>query len=188
MITKTQTIGAEELLKMPDDGFRYELLKGELKKMPPSGEEHGRITINFTTPLDQHVKANRLGVVYAAETGFLVSSNPDTVLAPDTAFISQKRFEEVGKVKGYWPGAPDLVVKVISPNDTYSEVEEKALQWLNAGARMVVVVDPRKRTVTVYRSLTDITILTEEETLDGGDVVPGWRMPVGDLFTYFANC
>jgi Uma2 family endonuclease len=167
---------------MPDDGFRYELVKGELKKMSPSGYNHGRIAINATTPLDGHVRANDLGVVCAAETGFILSSDPDTVLAPDVAFVSRRRIEEVGEVEGYWPGAPDMVVEVISSSDTYTEVEEKVIQWLSAGVRMVLVVDPRKRTVTVYRSLTDITILTEGETIDGGDVVPGWKMPVDDLF------
>lgn len=182
MTTQIQTITAEDLLRMPDDGFRYELVRGELRKMAPAGHKHGRIIINLTTPLDQHVRANSLGAVYAAETGFLLSSNPDTVRAPDVAFVSRKRTEEVGDVEGYWPGVPDMAVEVISPGDTYSEVEEKAIEWLDAGTRMVIVVDPRKRTVTVYRALTDITILTEKATLDGGDVVPGWTMPVKDLF------
>jgi Uma2 family endonuclease len=167
---------------MPDDGYRYELVKGELKKMSPSGHKHGRVTINVTTPLDKHARANDLGVVYAAETGFILSSDPDTVLAPDVAFVSRKRIQEVGDVEGYWPGAPDMVVEVISPSDTYTEVEEKVVQWLSAGVRMVLVVDPRRRIVTVYRSLTDITILTEGATIDGGDVVPGWKMQVDDLF------
>jgi len=175
-------VTAEDLLRTPDDGFRYELVRGELKKMSPSGYKHGRITTNLATPLDQHVRANNLGVVCAAETGLLLSSNPDTVLAPDVAFISRKRLEAIGDVEGYWPGAPDMAVEVISPSDTYSEVEEKVVLWLSAGTRMVLVLDPRKRTVTVYRSLTDITILTEEDTLDGGDVVPGWKMQVRDLF------
>jgi Uma2 family endonuclease len=182
MAIQTQTITSEDLLKMPDDGFRYELVRGELKKMSPSGHMHGEIAMKAGWRLAQHVEANKLGKVYAAETGFLLSSDPDTVLAPDVAFVSQRRLEEVGDVEGYWPGAPDMVIEVISPSDTYSEVEEKVVQWLSDGTRMVVVLDPRKRTATVYRSLTDITILTEEETIDGGDVVPGWKMPVSDLF------
>src|SRR6266851_3686598 len=169
MSTTIQTTTADDLLQMPDDGFRYELVRGELRKMSPAGQRHGRIAIRVSTSLDNHVTTNKLGAVYAAETGFLISSDPDTVRAPDVAFVSQKRIEEVGDVEGYWPGAPDLVVEVISPGDTYTEVEEKVLEWLDAGARMVVVVNPRKRAVTVYRSLTDIVVLTENETLDGGD-------------------
>ena len=130
MSTTSQTFTAEDLLRMPDDGFRYELVRGELRKMAAAGHQHGRIAINVTTPLDQYVRAHNLGVVYAAETGFKLASNPDTVRAPDVAFIRRERVEEVGDVGGYWPGAPDLVVEVISPSDTYSEVEEKILEWL----------------------------------------------------------
>ena len=123
-----------------------------------------------------------LGIVYAAETGFKLASNPDVVRAPDVAFIRRDRVEEVGDVEGYWPGAPDLAVEVISPSDTYAEVQEKVFDWLEAGTKMVILVMPRKRAVTVYRSLTDIIMLTEHDVLDGGDVVPGWKVPVRELF------
>ena len=182
MSTTIQPMTGEDLLRMPDDGFRYELVRGELRKMSPAGHKHGRIAMRVATPLDSHVIANKLGVVYAAETGFIISSDPDTVRAPDVAFVIQSRLDEVGDVEGYWPGAPDLVVEVISPNDTYAEVEEKVLEWLEAGARMVVVVNPRKSAVTVYRSLTDIVVLTENDTLNGGIVVPGWTLAVKDIF------
>ena len=182
MSTTVQQTTAEELLRMPDDGFRYELVRGELIKMSPAGNKHGRFAANVTTSLGPHVKANKLGAVYAAETGFWLASEPDTVRAPDVAFVSQKRLDEVGDVDGFWPGAPDLVVEVISPSDTYTEVEEKVFAWLGAGARMVVVVNPRKRAATVYRSLTDIRVLTEDDTLNGSDVVPGWTMAVKNIF------
>jgi Uma2 family endonuclease len=167
---------------MPDDGFRYELVRGALRKYPLEGHEHGRIAGRITGLLGSHVLASRLGAAYVCGTGFLITSDPDTVRAPDIAFVSRKRLDEVGDVEGYWPGAPDLVVEVISPGDTYTEVEEKVLEWLEAGARMVVVVNPRKHAVTVYRSLTDIVVLTESDTLDGGDVVRGWTMAVKDIF------
>ena len=182
MATAHQLITAEELLRMPDDGYRYELVRGELRKMAPAGHIHGRIAINVTTPLDRHVRAHALGTVYAAGTGFKLASNPDIVRAPDVAFIRRERVEAVGDVEGYWPGAPDLAVEVISPSDTYAEVQEKVFDWLYAGAQMVILVMSRKRAVTVYRSLTDIVMLTEHDTLDGGDVVPGWRLPVRELF------
>jgi Uma2 family endonuclease len=137
MSTTIQATTAKELLRMPDDGFRYELVRGELRKMSPAGHRHGRIAGNITSSLGLHVVANKLGRVYVADTGFLISSDPDTVRAPDVAFVSQKRLDEVGDVEGYWPGAPDLVVEVISPGDTYTEVEEKVLEWLEAGALMV---------------------------------------------------
>lgn len=182
MSTTIQRTTAQDLLRMPDDGFRYELVRGELTKMSPAGNKHGRFAASITGSLVPHVKADKLGAVYAAETGFWLESEPDTVRAPDVAFVSQKRIDEVGDVDGFWPGAPDLVVEVISLSDTYTEVEEKVFEWLGAGARMVVVVNPRKRAVTVYRSLTEIKVLTEDDRLDGGEVVPGWTMIVNEIF------
>jgi Uma2 family endonuclease len=182
-MTVRTKITAEDLLRMPDDGFRYELVRGELRKMAPAGHEHGGIVMNVSTPLDQHVRANDLGRVYAAETGFKLASNPDVVRAPDVAFVSRKRLEETGDTEGYWPGAPDLAVEVISPGDSYTEVEEKVVDWLEAGTHMVAVINPRKRLITVYRSLSEVAVLTAEDSLDGGDVVPGWRVPVASLFS-----
>ena len=183
MTTQTRPITADDLLRMPDDGFRYELVEGNLREMAPAGHQHGRIAINVSTPLAQHVKANNLGVVYAAETGFKLASNPDTVRAPDVAFVRWERVESVGDSEGFWPGAPDLAVEVVSPGDRYTDVEEKVFDWLDAGARLVIVANPRKRLVTVYRSLTDVVVLTEADVLDGGDVVPGFAMPVKDIFS-----
>jgi Uma2 family endonuclease len=182
MTTAAKKITAEDLLRLPDDGFRYELVKGELRKMAPAGDEHGYLAVRVTGPLWLHVETHKLGRVYAAETGFLLASNPDTVRAPDVAFVSQQRIDEVGPVRGYRPGAPDLAVEVISPSDTYTEVEDKVLTWLDAGTRMVIVLNPRQQTVAVYRSRTDIAILTKNDTLDGKDVVPGWTLAIEDLF------
>ena len=182
MSTKTQRTTANDLLRMPDDGFRYELVRGELRKMSPAGHKHGHIAGNITASVGPHVVATKLGRVYVADTGFLISTDPDTVRVPDVAFVCQKRLDGVVDVEGYWPGAPDLVVEVISPGDSYTEVEEKVLEWLEPGALMVVVVDPRKRAIKVYRSFTDIILLNEPDTLDGEDVVPGWTMPVQEVF------
>jgi Uma2 family endonuclease len=182
MSTTVQPMTADDLLRMPNDGFRYELVKGELRRMAPAGHEHGRVAVRFTWRLAQHVETKNIGAVYAAETGFLISTNPDTVRAPDVAFVSQKRLDKVGKTGGYWPGAPDLAVEVVSPRDTYSEVEEKAIEWLGAGALMVLALNPRKRTVTVYRSLNEITILNEDAILDLNDIVSGFKVAVKDIF------
>lgn len=182
MTTVGQLMTADELLLLPDDGFRTELVRGELRRMSPASHQHGRLGIRVAGPLDRYVDENDLGVVFAAETGFRVASSPDTVLAPDVAFVRLERIEAVGNVEGYWPGAPDLAVEVISRHDLYTEVEEKVIAWLDAGVRMVVVVNPRKRTVTVYRSLSVITILTAHDSLDGGDVVPGWSLPLAAIF------
>ena len=179
----TQPMTADELLAMPDDGWRYELVKGELIRMPPPGDEHGEVTMELAGPLHLHVKQNNLGKVYAAETGFKLESDPDTVRAPDIAFVRREVVEKTGRLKGYRSGAPDLVVEVLSPSDTIGKVENKVAEWLEAGARMVWVVSPKLRTVTVYRSLTDIVVLTEKDTLDGGDVVPGFQIGVAEIFS-----
>jgi len=182
MPVTTQLMTAEGLLKLPQDGFRYELVEGELRRMPPAGHEHGDVTMNIAAPLHRHVKSNGLGKVYAAETGFLLQTNPDTIRAPDVAFIQRERVEQVSKSTSYWPGAPDLVVEVVSPGDTVSRVEEKVQEWLKFGVRLVWVVSPKLRTVTAYRSLTSVVVLTEKDTLDGGDVVPGFQISVAEIF------
>jgi len=180
--TLTKLMTADELLAMPGDGYRYELVEGELRRMSPAGDEHGRVGMELAIPLGSHVKQNKLGKLYLAETGFLLKTNPDTVRAPDIAFVRIERIEQDPGVKGYRVGAPDLAVEVVSPGDTVSEVEEKVAEWLEGGARMVWVVSPKLHTVTVYRSLTNIVTLTGKDKLDGGDVVPGFQMNVAEIF------
>lgn len=182
MVVVQKPVTAEELLVMPDHGLRNELVRGEVRWMAPAGNVHGRIAVNVTTPLDQHVRENDLGLVFAAETGFKIESGPDTVRAPDVAFVRRERVEEVGEVEGFWPGAPDLAVEVVSPNDLYTEVEEKVADWVGAGAGIVVVVNPRNKTVAVRHSQTEIIILGEDGTLDGDEIVPGWSLAVRDIF------
>lgn len=129
--------------------------------------------MKFETPLNNHVKAHHLGAVYAAETGIKISGDPDTVRSPDVAFVSQERLETVGEVEGYWTGAPDLGVEMISPGDSYVEVEENVFDWLGAGTKMVLTINPSSRSVTVYRSLSDITVLTEANVLVAARLCPG---------------
>ena len=182
MVAKTQPVTAEELLDMPDDGFKYELVRGELRKMAPASYEHGRLAGNVFASLHIHVRTNGLGTVTAAETGFLLATNPDHVRAPDAAFVSRERDAAARPVSGFFPGPPDLAIEIISPNDRYTEVYEKVDEWLEAGAGMVVVVNPRNRTATVRMPGINPVILHEGDILDGGDVVPGWLMPVADIF------
>lgn len=183
MVAKSALVTAQELLDMPDDDRRYELVRGELRKRLLAGAQHGKLAAKVAAALFNYVKANNLGKVYAAGTGFLIGADPDHVRAPDAAFVRRERVDAVGEVAGFWPGAPDLAVEVISPGDRYTEVEEKVDDWLAAGAAMVVLVNPRNRTATVRRPSQDPVILMENDTIDGGEVIPGWRMAVGELFS-----
>ena len=182
MTTTLQRSTASELFEMPDDGFRYELVKGEPRKTSPAGSEHGATVVNITVSLAQQVRSKKLGVCFGAETGFKIASDPDTVRAPAVAFISRERIPDGGIPKTFWPGAPDLAAEVLSPGATYSEVLEKVEDWLDAGVRAAWVVDSKRRSITVYRSLTDVTRLSEGGELDGGDVVPGFRCRVSEIF------
>ena len=183
MSATTQISTADELLRMPKDNFRYELVEGVLTKMAPAGFEHGEIAVNLAFLLMQHVKANKLGTVLAAETGFKLASNPDTVLAPDVSFVRREEVDRVGRTKKFWPGAPDLAVEVMSPDDGVRKTDEKAKSWLAFGARLVWVVNPNRRTISVYRQSTDMVELGEGDSLDGQDVVPGFRCSVKEIFS-----
>lgn len=181
MAIRDKLLTADELWHLPDDGHRHELVRGELRTMAPPGEEYGWLMMNLGVPLSQHVRARRLGRVYG-DLGCKLESAPDTVRAPDVAFIAQDRLAGP-PAPGYWPGAPDLVVEVISPNDRYSEVDDKVGAWLAHGARMVLVVNPRWRTVLVHRLGVPPRLLSEQDAIDGEDVVPGWQLPVREIFT-----
>jgi Uma2 family endonuclease len=141
-MSTTTLITADELLAMPTGmGKRYELVEGELREMSPAGWRHGKVTVRLTTRLDAHVEENDLGVVFGAGTGFRLASDPDTVRAPDISFISKQNLPEQEPGDGFWPGAPDLAVEVLSPGDRVGEVDEKTEAWLNAGCAAVWVVN-----------------------------------------------
>ncbi len=170
---------AEELLKAQDIG-RCELVRGELRMMIPPSAEHGRVTINITGPILTHARAKGLGTIYAAETGFLLARNPDTVRAPDVAFVRAGRGPT--PERGYYPGAPDLAVEVLSPDDRPGYVRDKVAEWLEAGSLAVWVVDPRTKIVTVHEPGRAPVALGENDTLRGGDVLPGFALVVARVF------
>ena len=172
---------AAELIRLPSGQFRYELINGELKTMSPSGHTHGRISVRLTVPLAQFVWDNNLGEVFGAETGFLLTTNPDTVLAPDVSFIRKERATEARKTTGYWPGPPDLAVEVLSPSERPTAVKTKVSEWLEFGAKEVWVVDPKTCTVTI-QSKSENRVLTEDEDIEGRELIPGFHIPVKRLF------
>lgn len=172
MSTATNLMTAEQLLEVSDDESRHELVEGELRTMVPTGGWHGDVSLQIGFLLRGHVSEHRLGKTYGAETGFVLARNPDTVRAPDVAFVANER---VVDTPGFLPGPPDLAVEVTSPSDRFSEVQEKAFSWLRAGCRLVLVADPEQRMVTTYRSATDIRVYTGDGIVDCDDVVAGWR-------------
>jgi len=183
MSATTQTMTADELFLMKDDGFRYDLVKGELRKMSPAGSEHGTIIVRLTVALGQYVEENDLGEVFAAETGFKLASNPDTVLGPDLAFVSNEKIPPTGIPVKFWSGAPDLAVEVISPGNTRREIEEKIEEYLASGVPLVWIINPKQRTVSVHRANIEPVMLVESDTLDGGNILPGFQYSIARLFT-----
>jgi Uma2 family endonuclease len=183
MSTHTLAITAEDVWNMPEHGGHSELVEGQLRMMEPGNFEHGRVAMTAGRLLGNHVHANGLGVTLGAETGFILARGPDTMRAPDAAFVSQARADAVGPSPGFWPGgAPDLAIEVVSPEDSRPYLRAKALNWLEAGASAVVVLHPRTRSATVYRPGGDVQSYTEEGTLDLSDAVPGWQVAVADFF------
>lgn len=182
MATSSQSVTADELSRMPSGKERYELVRGEVRSMSPAGGEHGVVVMELAMRLASHVKQQRLGVVFGAETGFHLAHNPDTVLAPDIAFVEQKRIPAAGIPKGYWPGGPDLAVEVVSPRDAAGEIVAKTALWLAHGTGEVWIVDPRRRTVTIHRAAVQTITLAEADTLNGRETLAGFACPVGELF------
>ena len=182
MAVETEVVTADQLWRMPDDGKRRELVRGQLRVMTPAGAEHGRVAMTVGMLLAGHARRHGIGVAFAAETGFLLAHDPDTVRAPDAAFVSKKRAEAVGRTTPFWPGAPDFVAEVVSPEDRFSEVEEKALMWLQAGGIAVLVLDPARHTATTYRGAGEVGVHKGQETIDLSDAVPGWRVAIAELF------
>lgn len=181
MATSPQIVTADELMRLSSDGGRYELVRGELKILSFASSEQGVVTAALTTLVGLFVRQHVLGATCVAG-GFQLEHDPDTVLAPDIAFIERKRFEAAGLTGKFWQGPPDLAVEVKSPGDRAGEVSAKAQSWLAHGTRQVWIVDPQKRTVTVYHRDGRIVALSETDTLEGGDVVPGFACPIRKIF------
>ncbi len=178
----TRLMTADELMALPDDGWRYELIEGVLHRMSPAGAEHGEIGTEYVWHLRNFVVPRRLGRVYPADTGFFLSHDPETVVAPDAAFVRADRLPPRAERRGYLDLVPDLVVEVVSPTDRQADVDDKVARYLAAGARLVWVTDPLRRSVRVHAPGREPRELGEGEVLDGEDVIPGFRLPVADVF------
>jgi Uma2 family endonuclease len=180
---EARLLTAEELLQLPTGiGQRYELVRGEIKTTPPAGYEHGDLALALGARLRTFVQQKGLGRVVGAETGFILRRNPDTVRAPDVAFVSRAREAAVGKVKGFFPGAPDLAVEVISPSEGAQDIDRKVEEYFDAGTQQVWIIFPETRRVVVYRSPHESVRYGTTGVIEGGDLLPGFACPGAELF------
>lgn len=170
----------EEFERLPDEASRMELVRGQVVREPPAGFEHGALAVRIATCLDSFVRQHGLGKVLGAETGFVLFDDPPTVRAPDVAFVTRDRLPS--DTRGFGRLAPDLAVEIVSPSNTVAEIQDKVFDYLDAGTKLVWVVEPRGRTVTVYRSRDEIRILTSSQELEGDEVLPGFRIELLEFF------
>ncbi|MEO0974511.1 MAG: Uma2 family endonuclease [Pseudomonadota bacterium] len=171
-----------DLQRVPANGWRYELLHGQLVKEPPPGPLHGTIAATLTHLLSAHARATRAGVVLTCDSAFLLHRAPDTVRAPDVAYVRRDRFERLDLTASAFPGPPDLAVEVLSPSNRPNEIHGKVADYLEAGTALVWVVDPEAQVVTTYRQLLAPQRLATTDVLEAPDVLPGFTASVAEAF------
>lgn len=183
MVTRAR-LTAQDLWELGEGDVRRELVNGEVIEMPPVGGAHGEITSRLHRRIADQVERNGRGKVVVGDVGFVlqVPGDPERVRAPDVGFLDRGRFPEGHLPEGFLAGAPDLAVEVLSPTDNPVEVQQKVRDYLEAGGRLVWIVAPRARTVTVYRANGSAQLLREHDTLDGEDVIPSLRIPLSEIF------
>jgi Uma2 family endonuclease len=176
MSVETRLMTADELLAMPDDGMKHELVRGELITMSSAGNVHGKIIWRIARSLGNYAADRNLGEIHF-DTGFILTRNPDTVRVPDVPFVRAAR--ELDD-RGFYPGCPDIAVEVMSPTDRYTEVRQTVREYLQAGTPVVLVVDPDKGIAWSYTP--EERQLTIDDALEASAVIPGWSLPLRDLF------
>lgn len=175
------TIEEYERLPRDDDRYRGDLVRGRIVREPIPGYGHGEKLLNIAAPLREHVRRHRLGRV-TVDSGWALFPRVATVRGPDISFIAKTRIPPEGMPHGFPRMAPDLAVEVISPSNRAGRIREKLGDYFESGVRQVWVVYPRRRNVAVHLSPSDVRVLGEDDELDGGDVVPGFRLPVAEIF------
>lgn len=173
---------ASDLLRLRGEGVRGELIRGVLCETMSPGQEHGEIVMNLGASLKNFIKTRELGRLSGSDSGVWLERDPDTVREPDIAFFSAAKMPFGARVPGYAEVVPDLVVEIVSPTDGLREVNDKALMWLSYGVRLVWVVRPDDRAVDVYRPGRAASTLSDRDTLDGLDALPGFTWAVGSVF------
>ena len=184
MTTAKKLLTADDLLAMPDDGKRYELIRGDLIEMPPASHEHGRVTARFGRRIGNFVEERDLGHEIAAETGVNIERNPDTMRAPDYGFISYERMAEPPPPRGYADVVPDLVLEVVSPDDRQPDIDAKTQMWLDAGVRLALVAYPEAQEVYAHHDNGLTVRYGIGDTVIGDPVLPGFTCPVADIFAF----
>ena len=177
----TQAMTIEEFAEISQPG-RFDLINGEVLHLPPAGGEHGEVAGEIGRVIGNIVVEKGLGRFYAAETGFVLDATTHTVLAPDVAFIQESRLPPRSERRGFVPAVPDLVVEVVSPSSRVGDVNDNVAAYLEAGVRLVWLVEPVRGRVIAYTADRRATLLVENDSLDGGDVLPGFTLPIADIF------
>lgn len=182
MVTTASQITIEELERTGGPEGLWELINGEFVEMPAAGGRHGRLGVKISSRLEVFVSDRELGYVYDAQTGFVLSEQPPTIRVPDVAFVQTERLPDGFDDGGFLRVAPDLVVEIISPSDRMVNVLAKVVMWLEAGTSLLWQVNPIAQTVTVYTPDGEPKVHTVDDTLDGGELLPGFSLPVRDIF------
>lgn len=179
-MTSPALLTADDLMRLQPPHKRTELVRGRMMVREPTGFRHGDIAMRIALDIGQFLRANPIGRIVAAETGFVLFTNPDTVRAPDVAFIRHDRIPDP-LPRGYARFAPDLAVEVLSPDDRPGDVTEKVADWLKAGTQLVWVVDPDRRRARVHRENGTVSVLCQSDDLDGEDVLPGFSCTLAQV-------
>ena len=180
--TKPELLTADDLLRLSSKGVKGELIRGVLHETMSAGVNHGRIVVKLVLLMGAFIMPRRLGTLLASDTGVLLERDPDTVREPDIAYISSERLPIGEDVPGYSEVIPNVVVEVASPSDSRTEVRRKALMWLEHGVGVVWVAHPVSHTIDVYQADSSMLTLTEDDTLGGGETLPGFACRVSDIF------
>lgn len=180
-ITKPRLLTADDLLRLHGWGVKGELIRGELRATVAAGLKHGEIAMTLGAILLAYVRPRRLGRVFGSDAGVLLERNPDTVREPDVAYVSAERLPLDIAISGYCPVVPDLVVEIVSPSDGAAAADDKAAMWLRYGARAALAVNPETLTISVRRPNGPATVLTVDDTLELGDILPGFGCRVRDI-------
>ena len=184
MTTAKKLLTADDLLAIPDDGKRYELIRGALIAMPPASHEHGRIAQRFGRRMGNFIEEEDLGHDFTGDTGVNIEHDPDTVRAPDYGFVSYERMAEPPPSRGYADVIPDLVVEVVSPSDRQPDIDAKTQMWLAAGVRLALVVYPETQEVYAHHDDGSVARYGMGDTVVGDPVLPGFACPVADIFAF----